>query len=169
MLLVIDVGNSNIVAGVYQDSELLVHWRFSTDRSKTADEYGILHSSMFGYSHVSMSEVTDVIISSVVPPLLVPLSRMSERYFEIEPTIVGPGLKSGLQLRYENPKEVGADRIVNAVAAYEKYRDKGPLIIVDFGTATTFCALLPTGEYLGGAISPGIGISTELNLLHREQ
>ena len=161
MLLVIDVGNSNIVAGVYQDSELLVHWRFSTDRSKTADEYGILLSSMFGYSHVSMSEVTDVIISSVVPPLLVPLSRMSERYFEIEPTIVGPGLKSGLQLRYENPKEVGADRIVNAVAAYEKYRDKGPLIIVDFGTATTFCALLPTGEYLGGAIAPGIGISTE--------
>ena len=161
MLLVIDVGNSNIVAGVYQDSELLVHWRFSTDRSKTADEYGILLSSMFGYSHVSMNEVTDVIISSVVPPLLVPLSRMCERYFEKEPTIVGPGLKSGLQLRYENPKEVGADRIVNAVAAYEKYRDKGPLIIVDFGTATTFCALLPTGEYLGGAIAPGIGISTE--------
>ena len=155
------MGNSNIVAGVYQDSELLVHWRFSTDRSKTADEYGILLSSMFGYSHVSMNEVTDVIISSVVPPLLVPLSRMCERYFEKEPTIVGPGLKSGLQLRYENPKEVGADRIVNAVAAYEKYRDKGPLIIVDFGTATTFCALLPTGEYLGGAIAPGIGISTE--------
>ncbi|MGE4589649.1 MAG: type III pantothenate kinase [Acidaminococcaceae bacterium] len=161
MLLVIDVGNSNIVAGVYQDSELLVHWRFSTDRSKTADEYGILLSSMFGYSHVSMNEITDVIISTVVPPLLVPLSRMCERYFEIEPMIVGPGLKSGLQLRYENPKEVGADRIVNAVAAYEKYRDKGPMIIVDFGTATTFCAIMPTGEYLGGAIAPGIGISTE--------
>ncbi len=161
MLLVIDVGNSNIVAGVYQDSELLVHWRFSTDRSKTADEYGILLSSMFGYSHVSMSEITDVIISTVVPPLLVPLSRMCERYFEIEPLIVGPGLKSGLQLRYENPREVGADRIVNAVAAYEKYKEKGPMIIVDFGTATTFCAILPTGEYLGGAIAPGIGISTE--------
>lgn len=162
MLLVIDVGNSNIVAGVYQDSELLVHWRFSTDRSKTADEYGILLSSMFNYTHVNMSEVTDIIISSVVPPLLVPLSRMCERYFELEPLIVGPGLKSGIQLRYENPKEVGADRIVNAVAAYEKYKSKNmPLIIVDFGTATTFCAMLPTGEYLGGAIAPGIGISTE--------
>ena len=161
MLLVIDVGNSNIVAGVYQESELIVHWRFSTDRSKTADEYGILLSSMFGYSHVSMPEVTDIIISSVVPPLLVPLSRMCERYFEIEPLIVGPGLKSGLQLRYENPKEVGADRIVNAVAAFDKYKDKGPLVVVDFGTATTFCAILPNGEYLGGAIAPGIGISTE--------
>lgn len=161
MLLVIDVGNSNIVAGVYQDSELLVHWRFSTDRGKTADEYGILLSSMFGYSHVGMNEISNVIISTVVPPLLVPLSRMSERYFELTPLIVGTGLKSGLKLRYENPKEVGADRIVNAVAAYDKYKDKGPLIVVDFGTATTFCVIMPNGEYMGGAIAPGIGISTE--------
>ena len=161
MLLVIDVGNTNIVAGVFDDKELVCHWRFSTDRSKT-DEYGILLRSMFNYTRMPMDQIKAIIISSVVPPLIVPLCHMCERYFELTPMVVGPGIKSGISLRYDNPREVGADRIVNAVAAFDKYSKKGmPMIIVDFGTATTFCALLPTGEYLGGAIAPGIGISTE--------
>lgn len=162
MLLVIDVGNTNIVAGVFDDKELVCHWRFSTDRSKTGDEYGILLRSMFNYTRMPMDQIKAIIISSVVPPLIVPLCHMCERYFELTPMVVGPGIKSGISLRYDNPREVGADRIVNAVAAFDKYSKKGmPMIIVDFGTATTFCALLPTGEYLGGAIAPGIGISTE--------
>lgn len=162
MLLVIDVGNTNIVAGVFDDKELVCHWRFSTDRSKNADEYGILLRSMFNYTRMPMDQIKAIIISSVVPPLIVPLCHMCERYFELTPMVVGPGIKSGISLRYDNPREVGADRIVNAVAAFDKYSKKGmPMIIVDFGTATTFCALLPTGEYLGGAIAPGIGISTE--------
>ena len=162
MLLVIDVGNTNIVAGVFDGKSLVSHWRFSTDRSKTADEYGILLRSMFNYTKMPMDEVKAIIISSVVPPLIVPLCHMCERYFDQVPMVVGPGIKTGISLRYDNPREVGADRIVNAVAAFEKYASKGkPMIIVDFGTATTFCALLPTGEYLGGAIAPGIGISAE--------
>ena len=150
MLLVIDVGNTNIVAGVFDGKSLVSHWRFSTDRSKTADEYGILLRSMFNYTKMPMDEVKAIIISSVVPPLIVPLCHMCERYFDQVPMVVGPGIKTGISLRYDNPREVGADRIVNAVAAFE-----------NFGTATTFCALLPTGEYLGGAIAPGIGISAE--------
>ncbi len=162
MLLVIDVGNTNIVAGVFENKKLKMHWRFSTDRSKTADEYGILLRSMFDYCDVPMTEVSSIIMSSVVPPVLVPLCHMCERYFNLQPMVVGPGVKNGISIKYDNPKEVGADRIVNAVAAFDKYAKLGkPMIIVDFGTATTFCALLPTGEYLGGAIVPGIGISTE--------
>lgn len=162
MLLVIDVGNTNIVAGVYDGKELKMHWRFSTDRSKTADEFGILLCSMFSYSNMSMQDISSIIISSVVPPVLVPVCHMCERYFGIHPMVVGPGVKNGISIRYDNPKEVGADRIVNAVAAMHKYSKLGkPLIVVDFGTATTFCAMLPNGEYLGGAIAPGIGISTE--------
>lgn len=162
MLLVIDVGNSNIVAGVYNGNHLEVNWRFSTDRQKTVDEYGILLCSMFAYSNVNVKDIDGVIISTVVPPLLVPLSRMSERYFGITPLVVGPGTKTGISIKYENPREVGADRIVNAVAAHEKYKtEEKPLIIIDFGTATTFCVLLQNGDYMGGAITPGIGISTE--------
>lgn len=162
MLLVLDVGNTNIVAGVYKGKELIVNWRFSTDRQKTIDEYGILLGNMFAYSNVAMQDIDAIAISTVVPPLLVPLSKMCERYFNIRPLIVGPGIKTGICLKYENPREVGADRIVNAIAAYEKYKDKElPIIVVDFGTATTFCALALNGDYLGGAIAPGIGISTE--------
>ena len=162
MLLVIDVGNTNIVAGVFENKNLKMHWRFSTDRSKTADEYGILLRSMFDYCDVPMTEVSSIIMSSVVPPVLIPLCHMCERYFNLQPMVVGPGVKNGISIKYDNPKEVGADRIVNAVATFDKYAKLGkPMIIVDFGTATTFCALLPTGEYLGGAIVPGIGISTE--------
>ena len=149
MLLVIDVGNTNTVAGIYDGKKLVDNWRFSSDRSKTADEFGMFMNSMLNFSGLKKEQVTDIIISSVVPPVLVPLCHIQ-------------GLKIGLQLRYENPKEIGADRIVNAVAAYDRYAHlKRPMIIIDFGTATTFCALLPTGEYLGGAICPGIGISSE--------
>ncbi len=162
MLLVLDVGNTNIVAGVFDNKDLKEHWRFSTDRSKTADEFGIMLRSMFAYSDVPMDKITAIIISSVVPPVLIPLCHMCERYFDIKPLVVGPGIKNGIFIRYDNPKEVGADRIVNAVAALNKYSHLGrPMIILDFGTANTFCALLPNGEYLGGAIAPGIGISTE--------
>ena len=162
MLLVIDVGNTNTVAGIYDGKKLVDNWRFSSDRSKTADEFGMFMNSMLNFSGLKKEQVTDIIISSVVPPVLVPLCHMCERYFNIKPLVVGQGWKIGLQLRYENPKEIGADRIVNAVAAYDRYAHlKRPMIIIDFGTATTFCALLPTGEYLGGAICPGIGISSE--------
>lgn len=159
MLLVFDVGNTNIVLGVYEGEKLLVNWRISTDRQKTADEYGMLVHNLFAYRGIDFKTIDAIIISSVVPPLMPPLVRMSQRYFNVEPLVVGPGIKTGICIKYENPREVGADRIVNAVAALEKYG--GPLIIVDFGTATTFCAIAQNGDYLGGAIAPGIGISTE--------
>lgn len=159
MLLVFDVGNTNIVLGVYEGEKLLVNWRVSTDRQKTADEYGMLIHSLFAYRGLDTKDIKAIIISSVVPPLVVPLSRMCQRFFALEPLVVGPGVKTGICIKYENPREVGADRIVNAVAAYHKFG--GPLIVVDFGTATTFCALAENGDYLGGAIAPGIGISTE--------
>ena len=159
MLLVFDVGNTNIVLGVFEGDKLLVNWRVSTDRQKTADEYGMLIHSLFAYRGLDVKDINAIIISSVVPPLVVPLSRMCQRFFHLEPLVVGPGVKTGICIKYENPREVGADRIVNAVAAYQKFG--GPLIVVDFGTATTFCALAENGDYLGGAIAPGIGISTE--------
>lgn len=159
MLLVFDIGNSNIVLGMYDDHQLLQHWRISTDRQKTGDEYGMLLNNLFNYAGMTIEDVTAVIISSVVPPLVVPISKMCQRYFGVDPLVVGPGIKTGICIKYENPREVGADRIVNAVAAYAKFG--GPLIIIDFGTATTFCAIAANGDYLGGAIAPGIGISTE--------
>lgn len=159
MLLVFDIGNSNIVLGLYEGKELLQHWRISTDRQKTGDEYGMLIHNLFSYCQRSMQDVDAIMISSVVPPLVVPIVKMCQRYFKVEPLVVGPGIKTGICIKYENPREVGADRIVNAVAAYAKFG--GPLIIVDFGTATTFCAIAANGDYLGGAIAPGIGISTE--------
>ena len=158
----LDASTTSTGWGIFDDKELKVHWRFSTDRSKTADEFGIMLRSMFDYTDVEMSKIDSIIISSVVPPVLIPLCHMCERYFGIKPMVVGPGIKNGIFIRYDNPKEVGADRIVNAVAAFHKYAHLNrPMIILDFGTANTFCALLPTGEYLGGAIAPGIGISTE--------
>lgn len=159
MLLVFDVGNSNIVLGAYEKEKLLQHWRISTDRQKTGDEYGLLIHSLFQYHAMDTKEISAIIISSVVPPLLVPLYKMCQRYFGIDPLVVGPGIKTGIRLKYENPREIGADRIVNAVGAFEKFG--GPLVIIDFGTATTFCAVDDNGDYLGGAIAPGIGISTE--------
>ena len=159
MLLVVDIGNSNIVLGTYENKELKRHWRISTDRLRTGDEYGMLINNLFQFHQLQFKDVEAIIISSVVPSLIVPFSKMCERYFHIKPLVVGPGTKTGICIKYENPREVGADRIVNAVAAYHKYG--GPLIIIDFGTATTFCALTEKGDYLGGAIAPGIGISSE--------
>ncbi|MDF2565844.1 MAG: coaX [Massilibacillus sp.] len=159
MLLVFDIGNSNIVLGAYKDDKLLTHWRISTDRQKTGDEYGMLINNLFNFHGLKMTNIKAIIISSVVPPLVVPLTKMCKRYFNIDPLVVGPGIKTGIRLKYENPREIGADRIVNAVGAYERFG--GPLIIIDFGTATTFCAIAENGDYLGGAIAPGIGISSE--------
>lgn len=161
MLMVIDVGNTNIVVGVHDGDKWLAHWRLSSSRSRTSDEFGILLGNMFSYSGMDLKSIDDIIISTVVPPLLVPLCNMCKRYFGMTPFVVNAKIKTGLNLNYDNPNEIGADRIVNAVAAHHMYKDKGNLIIIDFGTATTFCALLPNGEYLGGAIAPGIGISTE--------
>lgn len=159
MLLVIDVGNTNMVLGVYKDTELLDHWRISTNRQRTTDEYGVLIRELFYLNDFRADDINAIIISSVVPPVVPTLERMCQRYFGLSPLLIGPGVKTGMDIRYDNPREVGADRIVNAVAAYEKYG--GPVIIVDFGTATTFCAVDAKGVYLGGSICPGIGISTE--------
>lgn len=159
MLLVLDIGNSNIVVGLYDGPELIHHWRLATDRGKTADDYGMLMYNLFSYQGLTFQSVEAVIMSSVVPPLTVPFSRMVQRYFGEEPLIVGPEMATGISIKYDNPREVGADRIVNAAAAHEKYH--GAAIIVDFGTATTFDAITEEGDYLGGAIAPGIGISTE--------
>jgi len=149
MLLAIDVGNTNTVFGVYDGAKLLDHWRVDTDARKTSDEYGILLREMFGFSRIDADRVDAVVVSSVVPPMQFSLERMAERYFRSKPMFI----------LYDNPREVGADRIVNAVAAYEKH--KGGLIVVDFGTATTLDAVSPKGEYLGGSICPGINIAME--------
>ena len=159
MLLVIDIGNSNIVMGTYVNKELMKHWRVSTDRQKTGDEYGILINDLFRYQGIELSDVTDIIISSVVPPLLVPFAKMCERYFNIKPLIVGPGMKTGIVLHYENPRAIGADRIVNVVGAFDQYG--GPLIVIDIGTATTFDVVNETGDFMGGVIAPGIMASSE--------
>ncbi|WP_054695050.1 type III pantothenate kinase [Syntrophomonas palmitatica] len=159
MILVFDVGNTNIVVGVFDGKSLATHWRIRTDNMRTCDEYGALLKVLFDQENINMSAIDDLVISSVVPSLMMELEWMGEKYFHCKPLIVGPGIKTGLDIKYENPREVGADRVVNAVAAYHKYG--GPLIIVDFGTATTFCIVSQKGEYLGGAIAPGISISTE--------
>lgn len=159
MILVFDVGNTNIVLGAYKGDKLLDFWRVSTDTQKTADEYGIIIKQMFIHEGYNIDDVKAVIISSVVPPIMYTLEHMTKKYFKKEPLVIGPGIKTGMNIKYDNPKEVGADRIVNAVAGYEMYG--GPLIIVDFGTATTYCAISKNGEYLGGAISPGVRISMD--------
>lgn len=159
MIFVIDVGNTNIVMGVYDGDRLLHHWRIATVRERTEDELGIIVKNLFHDRGIQENEVHGIIISSVVPPLMFALERMCDKYFGLKPLVVGPGIKTGLNIQMENPREVGADRIVNAVAGLEIYGP--PLIIVDFGTATTFCVLNDKGHYLGGPIAPGIGISTE--------
>ncbi|PKG22493.1 type III pantothenate kinase [Niallia nealsonii] len=159
MIFVFDIGNTNIVLGVYDNEKLEHHWRIETNRYKTEDEYGMIIKSLFDHVHLSFSSIDGIIISSVVPPIMFALERMCHKYFHIKPLIVGPGTKTSLNIKYDNPKEVGADRIVNAVAAIEEYGS--PLIVVDFGTATTFCYINENKEYMGGAISPGINIATE--------
>jgi type III pantothenate kinase len=159
LILVFDVGNTNTVIGVYDREKLLNHWRIRTNPQRTCDEYGILLRSLLENDKLNLKDIKSVVISSVVPTLMMELEWMSRKFFACRPLVIGPGVKSGLAIKYENPREVGADRVVNAVAAYDKYG--GPLIIVDFGTATTFCVVSAKGEYLGGAIAPGIIISTE--------
>ncbi len=159
MILVLDVGNTNIVLGIYEEKKLLVEWRLSTDYKRTSDEYAIQVSQLFNQSEIDMKDIEGVIISSVVPNIMYSLEHMIRKYFNTTPIIVGPGVKTGINIKYDNPKEVGADRIVNAVSAFEMY--KKPLIIIDFGTATTFCAIAKNGDYLGGTICPGIKISSE--------
>ena len=153
MLLVLDIGNSNIVMGAYDGRKLLRHWRISTDRQKTGDEYGILINELFHYQGIRMTDIEAIIISSVVPPLVVPLRKMCERYFHIRPLIVGPGIRTGIRLNYENPRSIGADRIVNVIGAHEQYG--GPLIVIDIGTATTFDIVAENGDFLGGVSAPG--------------
>jgi len=159
MLLVIDVGNSNTVLGIYRDDKLQKDWRVGTDKNRTVDEYAMLINNLFNLSGLSFADLDDVIVSCVVPPMLNTLERLCKQYFQLDAYVVGPGIKTGMPIQYDNPKEVGADRIVNAVAAYDKC--KCSLIVVDFGTATTFDVISADGAYQGGAIAPGVGISAD--------
>jgi type III pantothenate kinase len=159
MLLAIDIGNTNVVLGVFDREKLVENWRVGTNTRITPDEYAMVFKDLFGFAGLEFPRIHGVVLSTVVPPLLPVMVEMSRKYFKIEPLVVTHELKTGIQIRTDNPKEVGADRIVNAAAAYKLYG--GPLIIVDFGTATTFCAIQKNGDYLGGAICPGINISAE--------
>lgn len=170
MLLVLDVGNTNTVLGVFKKSpadsgappvydKLVANWRVTTRSAQTIDEYGVLFRNLFSMEVLEPKDIGGIVISSVVPPLDSTLRRVCERYFDRKPLFIEPGIKTGMPVLYENPAEVGADRIVNSVAAFEKYG--GPCVIVDFGTATTFDCVTVKGEYQGGVITPGIGISAE--------
>jgi type III pantothenate kinase len=158
MLLAIDVGNTNTVLGVYRAETLMRHWRIQTEAERTVDEYGVLLRGLFGASAIDLA-IDGAIISCVVPPMQKTVEAVSREYLRVEPMTVGPGIKTGMPILYDNPKEVGADRIVNAVAAYERTHDT--TIVVDFGTATTFDYISSKGEYVGGVIAPGPGISLE--------
>jgi len=155
-LLVVDVGNTNVVLGIYRDDDLVGSWRLATARERTADEYGILTRQLIGDS---ASSLDGAIVSSVVPPLNSAFAGMIQHHFGIEALFVEPGVKTGIAIHVDNPQEVGADRIVNCVAAFERYG--GPSIIVDFGTATTFDVVTANAEYVGGVIAPGLNISAE--------
>jgi type III pantothenate kinase len=159
MLLALDIGNTNTVLGLFKEDRIVQEWRIRTEVNATVDEYGILLRSLFAAYDMPLADVEHVIISCVVPPVLNAVERFCKKYFNIAPLVVGPGIKTGMPIFYDNPKEVGADRIVNAVAAYEAYRCA--CIVVDFGTATTFDYVSERGEYMGGVISPGIMISCE--------
>ncbi|GAC42477.1 type III pantothenate kinase [Paenibacillus popilliae] len=161
MILVIDIGNTNIVLGVYEGDRLLDNWRLSTSRQSTTDEYGVMIYNLFTMTKLSVKDIEGVILSSVVPPIMNTMEMLCKKYLNKVPLIVGPGVKTGVNLRIENPREVGADRIVNAVAAIEWYGGLKPLVVVDFGTATTFDVIDVKCNYIGGAIVPGIGVSTE--------
>jgi type III pantothenate kinase len=159
LLLTIDAGNTNTVLGVHEGAELRAHWRLTTRREQTADEYGILVRNLFSGSGIEPSHISGVALASVVPPLTPVLVALSREYLGSEPLVVEPGVRTGMPILYEPPGDVGADRIVNGVAAFAAYG--GPAIVVDFGTATTFDVVTRKGEYLGGVICPGIGISSD--------
>jgi type III pantothenate kinase len=164
MILVVDVGNTHTVIGLYQGKKLIHHWRLVTEAERTADEYGVLLRSLFSASDLTFAGIQGLTVSCVVPPMNNMMDELARKYFRLTPLMVGPGIKTGMPILYDNPREVGADRIVNAVAAYERYHDV--TIVVDFGTATTFDYVTKAGEYLGGAIVPGIGISLDA-LFHK--
>jgi type III pantothenate kinase len=159
MLLATDIGNTSIAFGVYKNRELVAHFRLGTIKGRGVDEYTVFLTSLLASKGIVLGDIKSVIISSVVPPVLEIIKEVSKESFGINPLLVGENVDSGIQVLYDNPKEVGADRIVNAVAGYDKYHQS--LIIIDFGTATTFDCVSSSGEYLGGAISPGIAISAE--------
>lgn len=159
MLLAIDIGNSNIVLGLYEGRRLITHWRLRTEAERTADEYGVLISQLVSAEGIRSDQIRAIVASCVVPPMLGITQDLALRFFKIQPLLVGPGIKTGMPILYDSPKDVGADRIVNGVAAYEKYRDS--CIVVDFGTATTFDFISRKGEYVGGSIAPGLLISVE--------
>ena len=159
MLLAVDIGNTNIAVGIFQEETLVEHWKVRSGAEKTCDEYKVILRGLLRASHLEEAQIKGAILSSVVPPLTPVFQELCRGMFQIKPLTVGPGLKTGMPIMYENPLEVGADRVVSAVAALEKYG--GPCIVVDFGTATTFDALSAQGEYLGGAIAPGVRISAE--------
>ncbi|MCL1632482.1 type III pantothenate kinase [Sporolactobacillus sp. CPB3-1] len=159
MIFVCDVGNTHIVLGTFDEGKLTHHWRVSTDRERTEDEFGMLIHELFTYSGLSFSHFNGVVLSSVVPSVMFALERLCTKYFHLKPIIVGPGIKTGLNIKYDNPKELGADLIVNAVAAVHEYQ--APIIVIDFGTATTYSYIDEQKGYIGGAIAPGIDIATE--------
>jgi type III pantothenate kinase len=159
MLLTIDIGNTNIKFGVYEDGRLRANWRIATERLKLADEYAALISNLFGLGGLSLRDVQGCAISCVVPPLTAQFRRLSRDYLNVEPVIIGPGVETGLRYTIDTPHELGSDRIANSVAAYQKHG--GPVIAVAFGTATAFDVIAAGGEYIGGAIAPGIGISAD--------
>ncbi len=163
MVLAIDIGNTNIVLGVFEDSKILQSWRLTTLRERTGDELGLLVEGLFANAQLDRKKITGVILASVVPPLTMPAQEMVQRYFGLKTMTVDHTLKTGMPILYDTPADVGADRIVNGIAAYEKYGRVGqhPLVVVDFGTATTLDAISGKGEYLGGAICPGVTISAE--------
>lgn len=159
MLLAINVNNTHTLLGVYDRDRLAVHWRLRSDPARTVDEYGVLLRGLFAEWGVAQPEITGIILASVVPPMNERIEQVCRRFFGHTPLVVGPGIRTGVPILYDSPKDVGADRIGNAVAAYE--RTRSATIVVDFGTATTFDAISKKGEYMGGVIAPGIGISAE--------
>ena len=159
MLLTVDLGNTNTVLGVFEGSELRVHWRLTTRREQTADEYGVLVRNLFASSTLEPAQITGVALASVVPPLTPVLVELSRQYLGHEPLVVEPGVKTGMPILYEPPADVGADRILNGVAAFATFG--GPVVVLDFGTATTFDVITKRGEYAGGVICPGIGVSAD--------
>ena len=159
MILTLDIGNTNIKTALFKGMELVQYWRVSTNRNMSSDEYGILLMNLFAHNHISPDEVEGIMMSSVVPQINFTIEHMCRSYFGKTPLVVGPGIKTGINIKYENPRELGSDRIANAVAAYELYG--GPCITIDFGTATNFGVISEKGEFLGGAICPGLKLAAE--------
>ena len=159
MILTMDIGNTNVKTALFEGMEMVEYWRVSTNRDMSSDEYGILLMNLFAHKGIQASQVEGIMISSVVPQINFTIEHMCQNYFGMEPRIIGPGIKTGINIKYENPRELGSDRIANAVAAYELYG--GPCITIDFGTATSFGAISEKGEFLGGAICPGLKLAAE--------